>query len=150
MAFRFQLTYGSFLLMPRGPTAAALLPSNIKLCFRRPRFPFLQGRFSSSLFFACSTWRACLSFSLVSPSTISHGGGRFVLYIFLCSLLDAISGTIFCFLYHISLLSLINMLLSRLFRMGGSDYLDDNPMKKYFSGKEKSIFSFILRWKERF
>jgi hypothetical protein len=31
-----------------------------------------------------------------------------------------------------------------------SDYLDDNPMKKHFSGKEKSIFSFILRWKERF
>jgi hypothetical protein len=49
-----------------------------------------------------------------------------------------------------SLLSLLNILLSRLFRMGGSDYLDDNPMKKHFSGKEKSIFPFILRWKERF
>jgi hypothetical protein len=31
-----------------------------------------------------------------------------------------------------------------------SDYLDDNPMKKHFSGKDLSIFSFILRWKERF
>ena len=67
---------------------------------------------------------------------------------FLCSWLDAISGT-FRFLYHISLLSLLNMLLSRLFHMGEIDYLDDNPMKKHFSGKDLSIFSFILRWSVR-
>jgi hypothetical protein len=30
-----------------------------------------------------------------------------------------------------------------------SDYLDDNPMKKHFSGKDLSIFSFILRWNVR-
>ena len=49
----FSAHCGSFLLMPRGPTAAALLPSNvkpyfrrdIKLCFRRPRVHFHQGRF---------------------------------------------------------------------------------------------------------
>ena len=131
MAFRFQLTYGSFLLMPRGPTTVALLPSNVKPYFRRDFFSsrvhFHQGRFSP-----------------VSPSTISHGGAIDCLfYIFLCSLLDAISGT-FRFLYHNSLLSLLNMLLSRLFRMGESDYLDDNPMKKHFSGKE--IFIFLLFW----
>jgi len=40
------------------------------------------------------------------------------------------------------LLLLLNMLLfQRLFRMGESDYLDDNLMQKHFSGKEKSIFS---------
>jgi hypothetical protein len=152
MAFRFQLTCGSFLLMPRGPTAVALLPSNVKPYFRRDffssRFHFHQGRFFS-----------------VSPSPVRHGGlvcrflkslfrlsrmGEFdcLFYIFLCSLLDAISGT-FRFLYHISLLSLLNMLLSRLFRMGESDYVDDNPMKKHFSGKDLSIFSFILRWNVR-
>jgi hypothetical protein len=34
------------------------------------------------------------------------------------------------------------LLFQRLFRMGESDYLDDNLMQKHFSGKEKCIFSF--------
>ena len=61
MSFLFQLTYGSFLLMPRGPTAVALLPSNVKPYFRRDFFSsrvhFHQGRLSP-----------------VSPSPVRHGG----------------------------------------------------------------------------
>ena len=90
MAFRFQLTCGSNLLMPRGPTAVALLPSNVKPYFRRDffssRFHFHQGRFFSSLSFACSTWRACLSFSPVSPSTISNGRDWLSVLSFFCAL----------------------------------------------------------------
>jgi hypothetical protein len=79
------------------------------------------------------------------------GGGDWlsVLYFFVL-FARCYFGHIFCFLYHISLLSLLNMLLSRLFRMGGSDYLDDNPMKKHFSGKEKSIFSLFWDGKKDF
>ena len=161
MDFRFQLTCGSFLLMPRGPTAAALLPSNvkpyfrrdIKLCFRRPRVHFHQGRF----FFFKSLLRLFRHGGLVCRYLTSllrlcrMGGGRLIVCSrFFCVLFArCYFGHIYCFLYHISLLSFLNMLLSRLFRMGESDYLDDNPMKKHFSGKEISIFSFILRWNVR-
>jgi hypothetical protein len=61
MAFRFQLTCGRFLLMPRGPTAAEILPSNVNPYFRRDtQLCVVQGFIftkdvlsSSSLFFAC-------------------------------------------------------------------------------------------------
>ncbi len=94
MAFLFQLTHDSFLLMPRGPTTAALLPSNVKPYFRRD-FSSSKGSFSPRKFFLLqvssspvSTWRACLSLFHVSHSTMSHGGGRLIVCskIFLCAL----------------------------------------------------------------
>jgi hypothetical protein len=78
------------------------------------------------------------------------GGGRLIVCsrFFLCALCSMLLRAHLLFITF-SLLSLLNMLLLRLFRMGESNNLDDNPMKKHFSGKDLSIFSFILRWNVR-
>ena len=116
-------------------------------------FIFTKDVFSSSsLFFACFDMEGLfVVISRLSFDYVAWGGAIDCLFSdFFCVLFArCYFGHIYCFLYHISLLSLLNMLLSRLFRMGESDYLDDNPMKKHFSGKEISIFSFILRWNVR-
>ncbi len=137
-------------------------------CFEMGRLIVVQGFIftkdvfsSSSLFFACFDMEGLfVLISRLSFDYVAWGGAIVCSKIFLIDWLSVLRffcvlfarcyfGHIYCFLYHISLLSLLNMLLSRLFRMGESDYLDDNPMKKHFSGKEISMFSFILRWDVR-
>jgi hypothetical protein len=92
MAFRFQLTCDSFLLMPRDPTAAELL-------------------FDMEVLFVV--------FSSLSFDYLAWGGRLIV-----CSIFFVLFAR--CYFRHNFLLSI-----------------------SHFSGKEKSIFSFILR-KERF
>ena len=95
-----------------------------------------------------SNW---VSHKCVSPPPISHGGEYLsvLFYTFIFALLPDLHGQIFPVIYMIFYITFhffycSTMLLIALFRMGESDYLDDNLNEESILRKRKMIFFFYF------